>query len=204
MDGGKGTKKRSACGRDDDEIPLEPRKKPGKSFLIAYVNNISGSSVAARPPLRSAVGLQKFEIVNELESADHVDDEHGSFHEWKQVPGNTSVDNSSDGDSLMCPVCFNILTTQKIGTPDTCDHTFCVTCLEKWTKIKNTCPVDRKKFKFIIARNHLRGNIRKKIPVEVRRRVGCPVLRYNDTVATVGAIVSFFVLLSLSIIHLYV
>jgi hypothetical protein len=132
MDGGRGTEKRSFCGRDNDEIPLEPHKKTGKSFQIASVNNIiSGSSVAAHPPLRSAVGLQKFKVVNELEPADHVDDEHGSLDEWKQVPGHTSVDNSSDGDSVMCPVCLKTFTTQKIGTPDTFDHTFCVVCLEE-------------------------------------------------------------------------
>jgi hypothetical protein len=176
MDGGRGKEKRSACGGDNDEIPLAPHKKMGKGFQVAYVHNIiSSSSVAATPPLRSAVGLQKFEVVNELEPADHVDDEHGSFHEWKQVPGHTTVDNSSDGDSLMCPVCLKPFTTQKTGTPDTCNHTFCATSLEEWTKIKNTCPVDRQKFNFILVRNRPLGKIRKKIPVELHRRVGYSV-----------------------------
>jgi hypothetical protein len=112
---------------------------------------------------------------NELEPADHVDDEHGSVHEWKHVPGHTSVDNSSGGDSIMCPFCLNTLTTQKIGTPDTCAHIFGAACLEEWTNIKNTCPVDRQKFNFILVRNHLLGKIRKKIPVELHRRVGYSV-----------------------------
>jgi hypothetical protein len=178
MDGGKGREKKSSCGRDNDEILLEPHKKTGKGFQIASVNNIiSGSSVAARPPQRSAVRLQQFDIVNELEPADHVDDEHGSLDEWNQVPGHSSVDNSSGGDSVMCPVSLNSLTTRKIRTPDTCDHIFCAACLEEWTKIKNTCPDDRQKLNFILVRDRPLGKIRKKIPVEHHRRVRYSVMK---------------------------
>jgi hypothetical protein len=51
------------------------------------------------------------------------------------------VDNSGDGDSVNCPVCLVTFTTQGVGTPDTCDHTFYAACLQEWSKNENNCPV---------------------------------------------------------------
>jgi hypothetical protein len=138
-----GGEKRSACRRDSDEVPLVPHKKLGKSFQIAYVNSIRSSSVAARPLLRSAVGVQKFEIINGLEPVVHADNEHGSVDEGEQVAEHSSVGSSRDGDSETCPVCLDTFTTQDIGTPDVCNHKFYVACLQRWSENKNICPVHR-------------------------------------------------------------
>ncbi|GBN42294.1 PHD and RING finger domain-containing protein 1 [Araneus ventricosus] len=50
-----------------------------------------------------------------------------------------------------CPICFELLNEKAVGSPDICDHKFCLACLEKWTKHGNFCPVDRQKFKKIIS-----------------------------------------------------
>ncbi|CAL1296573.1 unnamed protein product [Larinioides sclopetarius] len=54
-----------------------------------------------------------------------------------------------------CPICFESLNDKTIGSPDSCDHKFCLECLHKWTKHGNFCPVDRQKFKNIISGNEV-------------------------------------------------
>jgi hypothetical protein len=165
-------KKKSVCRRDTDEIPFERRK----NFQTDYGNS-SSSTVAAHPPHRSAVGLPKFETVNQLVPAGHADDAQNSVDECEEVAGHSSVDNSSDGDSVMCSICLDTITAQQVGTPDVCDHTFCLACLQEWARNKNTpiCPLDRQKFNFILVRHHLKGEIIEKIPLELDRRV-----RYSE------------------------
>jgi hypothetical protein len=47
---------------------------------------------------------------------------HGSPDEGEQAAGQSSMDNSSDDDSVNYPVCSVTLTTQEAGTSDICDH----------------------------------------------------------------------------------
>jgi hypothetical protein len=87
------------------------------------------------PPLHgSAAGVQEAEISdgkgNELEPAGIASDEHRSVDGAEQVAGHSSADSSSDWDSVKCPVCSVTFTTQEVGTPDACDHTFCAACLQ--------------------------------------------------------------------------
>jgi hypothetical protein len=132
------------------------------------------SSVTDSPPEGLAAGEQKVEISdgrgNESDPAGHADDEHGSADESKQVAGHSSEDNYSDGDSVKCPVCSVTFTTQEVGTPDTCDHTFCAACLQEWTKIRNNCPLDGQMVNFILVRHHPGGEIITRIPVEPPRQ----------------------------------
>jgi hypothetical protein len=131
--------------------------------------------VAGRPLEGSAAGEHKVEISdgrgNESEPAGHADDEPGIVDEGEQVTGHSSVDSSSDGDSVNCPDCLDTFTTQEVATPDVCNHTFCASCLQEWSKHKNICPLDRQTFHFILVRHHLAGEILKKIPVELDRPV---------------------------------
>ncbi|XP_076256437.1 PHD and RING finger domain-containing protein 1-like [Rhynchophorus ferrugineus] len=65
-----------------------------------------------------------------------------------------------------CPICLKILDSQTLSTPDTCSlHTFCLTCLEEWSKVKNTCPVDRKEYRSILVLNSDR-EILNQIPIK--------------------------------------
>jgi PHD and RING finger domain-containing protein 1 len=54
---------------------------------------------------------------------------------------------------------------QEVGTPDTCDHIFCVGCLKEWSKNVNTCPVDRQVFNAILVRRYSDREIVRRIPV---------------------------------------
>ena len=49
---------------------------------------------------------------------------------WRQ-----DESSSGDEDSPQCPICLARLKSQDVGTPDTCDHTFCLDCLLEWSKV---------------------------------------------------------------------
>lgn len=59
------------------------------------------------------------------------------------------MSDSSDGTSEKCPICFGSFHNQKIGIPENCDHTFCFTCIEQWSRNVSNCPIDRKNFSYI-------------------------------------------------------
>jgi hypothetical protein len=48
------------------------------------------------------------------------------------------MSDSSDGQSEKCPICLLTFTMQEIGTPEACDHSFCVDCLQEWSKVTVT------------------------------------------------------------------
>lgn len=62
---------------------------------------------------------------------------------------------STDEEAECCPICFFELATQKVGTPEACNHSFCVDCLHKWVKKANTCPIDRQVCGIILVRHRL-------------------------------------------------
>jgi PHD and RING finger domain-containing protein 1 len=70
------------------------------------------------------------------------------------LPAADMSDSSSDGDSQNCPICLLTFGVQEVGTPDNCDHFFCIECLEEWSAIDNTCPVDRQQFNVILSRTY--------------------------------------------------
>ncbi|XP_029644165.1 protein SCAF11 isoform X1 [Octopus sinensis] len=74
-------------------------------------------------------------------------------------------DSSDQGDGDDCPICLNRLKYQDIGTPESCDHSFCLDCIQLWARNVNTCPVDRREFELILARHAGEDEIFKKIPV---------------------------------------
>lgn len=58
-----------------------------------------------------------------------------------------SVD-SSDVDK--CPICLLAFTNeQEIGKPAVCEHIFCYPCITEWSKVVQTCPIDRIAFESI-------------------------------------------------------
>ncbi|EEC04005.1 hypothetical protein IscW_ISCW002529 [Ixodes scapularis] len=59
---------------------------------------------------------------------------------------------ASDGQSERCPICLNRFLGQEEGTPESCDHVFCLDCIQEWARNVNTCPVDRSVFRLILVR----------------------------------------------------
>jgi len=88
----------------------------------------------------------------------------------KAVPPAAYLSDSSDGQSEKCPICLRNFTDQEIGTPEACDHSFCVDCLQEWSRNVNTCPVDRQVFTLILVRRVLEGKVIRRIPVEPPRQ----------------------------------
>lgn len=83
--------------------------------------------------------------------------------------GGTSMwnsDSDSSNGETDCPICLLSFKKQELGTPESCDHTFCLTCIEQWSKNMNTCPVDRQEYTLILVRKKINGKIIRKIAVE--------------------------------------
>ncbi|XP_063293917.1 PHD and RING finger domain-containing protein 1 isoform X2 [Pelobates fuscus] len=74
-------------------------------------------------------------------------------------------DQSSDEERENCPICLNGFRDQVVGTPENCNHYFCLDCIAEWSKNANSCPVDRITFSCIHIRAHFGGEILKKVPV---------------------------------------
>lgn len=66
--------------------------------------------------------------------------------------GEASDSDLSDVQAERCAVCLNRFLGQEVGTPESCDHIFCLDCIQEWAKNMNTCPVDRSVFRLILVR----------------------------------------------------
>lgn len=73
---------------------------------------------------------------------------------------------SSDDQAEKCPICLLTFKQQEVGTPESCDHTFCVECIQEWSRNMNTCPVDRQPFTLILVRQCINGKVTREIHVE--------------------------------------
>lgn len=80
----------------------------------------------------------------------------------------SSDSDSNDPEGEKCAICLKKFRKQRIGNPSNCEHNFCVTCLQEWSKSSNTCPVDRSVFETIIVRNEVGGNIMERIEIQSR------------------------------------
>jgi PHD and RING finger domain-containing protein 1 len=60
-------------------------------------------------------------------------------------------DVSADSSEVdKCPICLLAFKVdQEIGKPARCDHIFCFPCIEEWSKVVQTCPIDRTVFQEI-------------------------------------------------------
>lgn len=89
-----------------------------------------------------------------------------------------------------CPICLNAFDAE-IGSPESCDHKFCLPCIQEWARVSgsdrrppvsyaalirivlqntNTCPIDRQTFGLIFIRNELNGPVVLRVPVDVAQR----------------------------------
>ncbi|XP_050312938.1 PHD and RING finger domain-containing protein 1-like [Anthonomus grandis grandis] len=84
----------------------------------------------------------------------------------KKSKGAESDSSDSDGQSDKCPICLLSFKLQEVGVPENCEHTFCLECIQEWSKNMNTCPVDRKEYHCITVKKCINGKYVKKIPIE--------------------------------------
>ena len=91
-----------------------------------------------------------------------VKDEPFIKQEASRIVKNEAQEAESDSESVSssvgstdertrCPICLTSYKNQNSANPDVCEHRFCLECIEEWSKKTNTCPIDRKTYRFIIA-----------------------------------------------------
>lgn len=149
----------------------------------------SGSSVGARrkrtlPKLRDSDG----DSDTSGWATDHSDAPKPGPAPAKATSGFAS--DSSEGNSDKCSICLMRFTTQLVGTPQNCEHIFCLDCITEWSKNVNTCPVDRMRFDSIVVRACAGGRVLRTDPVKVmERRPSVEMLVVEDpTVCEVSSV----------------
>ncbi len=45
------------------------------------------------------------------------------------------ISKASSENAERCPICLCTFKDQDVGNPDSCDHLFCLECLEEWSKV---------------------------------------------------------------------
>ena len=50
---------------------------------------------------------------------------------------------------VQCPICYNF--TYDFTRPNSCMHSFCRTCITKWSKKRKKCPLCRKSFLNLVS-----------------------------------------------------
>ncbi|XP_050302455.1 PHD and RING finger domain-containing protein 1-like [Anthonomus grandis grandis] len=77
-----------------------------------------------------------------------------------------SNSSSSEDDSLdKCPICLKCFKNQTLAITDSCrHHTFCLDCLQEWSKTRKTCPVDRREYSSILVLD-IRGKVTRQLAI---------------------------------------
>lgn len=77
-------------------------------------------------------------------------------------------DENSDESAEHCSICWLPFKEQEVAVPTTCDHSFCLKCILKWSGRSNTCPVDRLTFNMIDVHQNYGGKKLRQMPIETR------------------------------------
>ncbi|GFQ85783.1 PHD and RING finger domain-containing protein 1, partial [Trichonephila clavata] len=106
--------------------------------------------------------------IDSSEDSEASDGEDGTDEEEVEVQP-TGVSSSEDnGENESCPVCLNHFIGQDLGSPENCEHVFCLVCIIEWSKNINTCPIDRTEFNYVHLKTKPGGKVLKKIKVKVQ------------------------------------
>ena len=71
-------------------------------------------------------------------SSDEEEETQGTNEKQSTSNSQSSADvpmSDSDGESEKCPICLARIADQDIGTPEGCDHDFCLECIQEWAKV---------------------------------------------------------------------
>ncbi|CAH0683401.1 unnamed protein product [Spodoptera exigua] len=142
----------------------------------------SGSSVVC-------AGARRKRTLPKLRDSDGDSDTSGWATDHSDAPKPTTAvkpisgfaSDSSEGNSDKCSICLMRFTNQEVGTPQNCEHIFCLDCITEWSRNVNTCPVDRMNFDFIVVRACAGGRVLRTEPVKVvERRPSVDLLVIED------------------------
>ncbi|XP_052270447.1 protein SCAF11-like [Dreissena polymorpha] len=111
------------------------------------------------------------------EEEDDDEEEEGSIANVGDIESDVELEanavleaSDTDEEGERCPICLNRFKGQDVGTPESCDHVFCLECIQLWAKNVNVCPLDRQVFKLIFCKHDVDDIIYKKLPVEDRHK----------------------------------
>nr|XP_026501798.1 PHD and RING finger domain-containing protein 1 isoform X1 [Vanessa tameamea]XP_026501799.1 PHD and RING finger domain-containing protein 1 isoform X1 [Vanessa tameamea]XP_026501800.1 PHD and RING finger domain-containing protein 1 isoform X1 [Vanessa tameamea] len=148
------------------------RRKRLRVLSDEEASDSSGSSVvrAGTRRRRTLPKLRDSEAESDSSgwSTEHADSSRPVTSASKPISGFAS--DSSEGNSDKCSICLLRFKEQEVGTPESCEHIFCLDCITEWSKNVNTCPVDRMTFNSIIVKACVGGRVLRKEPVKVIER----------------------------------
>ncbi|XP_060068757.1 uncharacterized protein LOC132548874 [Ylistrum balloti] len=110
------------------------------------------------------------EVGEEWETDEEEDEEDG---EDESQEASTLLESDSDGEGENCPV-LSVLQTEFVNILETCDHNFCLECIQEWSNNVNTCPVDRQVFHLIFAKHAGEDKVFRRIVVEDKNMCDIP------------------------------
>lgn len=92
--------------------------------------------------------------------------EPGSSDDSSSASDDNADDASNPNHREKCPICLHSFRSQPLGRPSACEHSFCLCCIEEWSRNVQTCPIDRLPFSAI--GRYERGQLVGEIAVEAR------------------------------------
>ncbi|XP_044760744.1 uncharacterized protein LOC123318198 [Coccinella septempunctata] len=101
----------------------------------------------------------------ETEESDTEEKETTKIKQTVEKDSTTEYD-SGGQQSEECPICLVPIRRQELGTPESCDHLFCLACILEWSKNVNTCPIDRQEYRLVFVKDGSSGRIVRRIPIE--------------------------------------
>lgn len=141
---------------------------------------MSESSGSSESDSGSSVGEARRKRLPQLRDSDRESDSSDGASPPAAPAGGFASD-SSDGNSDKCSICLLRFREQLVGTPQGCEHIFCLDCITEWSRNVNTCPVDRLTFESIVVRSCLGGRVLRTDPVKVvERRSSVDLLVVED------------------------
>ncbi|GIY30750.1 PHD and RING finger domain-containing protein 1 [Caerostris darwini] len=109
--------------------------------------------------------------MSEVEKTEHGNEECSNGKNDKELK--IIKDNNFDGKDELerCSVCLEYFKGQDLGNPECCEHVFCFECINLWSEVRNSCPIDRCAFDFIYVKKTPTGEILKKVKVDTKYRL---------------------------------
>ncbi|KAG7298923.1 hypothetical protein JYU34_017381 [Plutella xylostella] len=173
----------SASSSDSDESVGAARSRKKRLRVVSESEGAesSGSSVrAAGARRRRLPQLRDSELESESSGSDS-DPSPRTAPPAAATAASGFASDSSEGNSDKCSICLLRFTDQQVGTPQACEHIFCLDCITEWSKNVNTCPVDRITFESIVVRSCIGGRVLRTEPVKVvERRSSVDMLVVED------------------------
>lgn len=152
---------------------MAARNKPKIVMRIELGDSSSDSSDEDTTPAPETVQKPPQEN-SEWEEDWHSDEPGTSQAAAVSRPAEENEDSDSSTSSNgreKCPICLLSFGRQEVGKPENCDHKFCATCIEEWSKTVSTCPFDRKQFlKIICLENYHSPTVTREISVKVENK----------------------------------